>query len=76
MLTSGLSLCFPFFLRIQLQSKLMSTCSLFVSYNSKLAKAANHLSTAVDQAIERGEEWTSVSIKQEDEFLQKFEINL
>jgi len=54
----------------------MTTCSLFVSYNSKLTKAAHNLTNATEQAVDNEEDWSTVDISQEDDFLQKFEINL
>ena len=47
-----------------------------MAYGNKFAKAAAKLNLAVDQAIANGDEANTVSVKEEDEFLQKFELNL
>jgi hypothetical protein len=60
----------------QLQSRLIQTCNLFAAYASRLAKTAGKLNSAVDLAIADGEDLSTVSVKEEDEFLKKFELNL
>lgn len=54
----------------------MHTCSLFLSYNSRFTKAVHSLTNAVEQAIDQGEDWSTVSIESQNETLSKFEINL
>ena len=60
----------------QVQSRLMTTCTLFLSYNTKFAKAVSALSDAVEQAIDNGEDWSAVSIESQTDTLTKFEANL
>jgi hypothetical protein len=69
-------LIYVFRISPQVQTRLMTTCSLFLSFNSKFTKALHALTNEVEEVIASGGEWESVSIEQQSDFLNKFEVNL
>lgn len=60
----------------QLHSKLATTCMLFASHAPKLALAAGKLNSAVQQAASGIDDRVGDTLKESDNFLQKFELNL
>lgn len=54
----------------------MTTCTFFLSWNSRFTKAVHALSEAAEQAIDNGEDWSTVSIESQNDTLTKFEANL
>jgi hypothetical protein len=54
----------------------MTTISLFAAHKNRFATAAARISRSTEEALERGEDWTTISIASEEDSLQRFEIHL
>ncbi|KAK9895692.1 hypothetical protein P389DRAFT_160282 [Cystobasidium minutum MCA 4210] len=59
----------------KVQSKLMTTCAYFLSYNARFTKAVSALSDAVEHAVDNGEDCSLISIESQNDTLSKFEVN-
>lgn len=54
----------------------MTTCALFLSFGHKFTKALHALVNEVEEAMANGDDWSSISVEQQSDFLKKFEANL
>lgn len=54
----------------------MMTISLFAAHKNRFATAAARIARSAEEALERGEDWRSVSLASEEDSLQRFEIHL